>query len=309
MSARFGVLVPYFDLFPAFLDVITRHSAAGNRSSGLDDLRQAPGYPFRVRDPPRLFRTCMRASWIGNAARHWHHGRIVGRRFAERRPGLRAALRAAGPDSVLLAGNSHAEFLGTPDFGGRPCINLAVGGSTAADCAGHLAALRVPVRCAVSVLIIGTNDIQRWRHPERARSVERFEAQARRILRILEGWSAQVFVAAVPPIGSWATGRDPAAIAAFSGRLAALCAERGHGFIDPFAALRDGQGGLAGPGLAGRGLCRDGVHLADYTALAAEIGRLAATDPTPSASRTARAVAPASAPPLRVLHAAWGLRP
>jgi hypothetical protein len=246
----------------------------------------------------------MGASWIGKAARHWRHGRIVGRRFAERRPAIGAALRAAGPDSVLLAGNSHAEFLGTPDFGGRPCINLAVGGSTAADCAGHLAALRVPVRCAASVLIIGTNDIQRWRHPERARSVERFEAQARRILRILEGWSARVLVAAVPPIGAWATGRDPAAIAAFSGRLAALCAERGHGFIDPFAALRDGPGGLAGPGLN-----RDGVHLADYTALAAEIVRLAVTDPALSASRTVRAVAPASAPPLRVLHGAWGPPP
>lgn len=70
----------------------------------------------------------MCASWIGKAARHWRHGRIVGRRFAERRPAIGAALRAAGPDSVLLAGNSHAEFLGTPDFGGRPCINLAVGG-------------------------------------------------------------------------------------------------------------------------------------------------------------------------------------
>lgn len=246
----------------------------------------------------------MRASWIGTALRHRHHARIVGGRFAERRSGLQAALRAAGPDSVLLAGNSHAEFLGTPDFGGRPCINLAIGGSTAADCAWHLTALRVPVRCAASVLIIGTNDIRRWRHPERARSVERFEAQVRRILRILEGWSAQVFVAAVPPIGAWATGRDPAAIAAFSGRLAALCAEQGHSFIDPFAAQRGGPGGMAGPGL-----CRDGVHLADYTALAAEIVRLAVIDPALSASRTVRAVAPIPAPPPRVLRAAWILRP
>lgn len=66
----------------------------------------------------------MDVPWIETAARHWRHGRIVGRRFADRRPGIRAALRAAAPDSVLLAGNSHAEFVGTPDLGGRACINI-----------------------------------------------------------------------------------------------------------------------------------------------------------------------------------------
>lgn len=246
----------------------------------------------------------MRVPWIEAAARHWRHGRIVGRRLAERRPGIRTALRAARPDSVLLAGNSHAEFIGTPDFGGRPCINLAIGGSTAADCAGHLADFRLPVRCAAAVLIIGTNDILRWRHPERPRSLDRFEAEARRILKILEGWSAQVFVAAVPPVGARATGRDPAAVAAFSNRLAVLCAERGHGFFDPFAALRDGPGGLAGPGLY-----RDGVHCADYGRLAAEIVRLTVIDPVPPGPRSSRMGAPVPAATLRVLRAAWGTRP
>lgn len=170
----------------------------------------------------------MDVPWIETAARHWRHGRIVGRRFADRRPGIRAALRAAAPDSVLLAGNSHAEFVGTPDLGGRACINIAVGGSTAVDCGRHLAELRVPTRCAAAVLIIGTNDLQRWRHPERARVVDRFEADVRRILRSLEAWSAQVFVAAVPPVGIGATGRDPAAVAVFSDRLARLCAEGPH---------------------------------------------------------------------------------
>ncbi|MCJ2048594.1 SGNH/GDSL hydrolase family protein [Methylobacterium sp. J-070] len=242
----------------------------------------------------------MCAFWIETAARRWRHGRIVGRRLAERRPGIRAALRVAGPDSVLLAGNSHAEFLGTPDFGGRPCINLAVGGSLAADCARHLAGFRVPVRCAASVLIIGTNDIQRWRHPERQRAVDRFEADARRILRILEDRSAQVFVSALPPIGARATGRDPAAVAAFSERLAGLCAERGHRYVDPFAAWRDGAGGLAGPGLH-----RDGVHLADYAPLAAAIVRLVALDAEPGARPPRRPPAPRPAEPLRVLRAAW----
>ena len=236
------------------------------------------------------------------AARHWRHGRCVRTRQAERGPALRAALRKASPDSVLLVGNSHVEFLGMPDFGGRPCINLGIGGSIAADCAAHLAGLRAPVRCAAAVLIIGTNDILRWRHPERAGSGRRFEAEVRRILRSLEACAAQVFVAAVPPIGAWATGRDPAAVADFSDRLEALCRAGGHRFFDPFAALRDG-----GPGLARTGLYPDGVHLADYTRLAGEVVRLVRIDPAPSAPRM-RAPAPAAG--LRALHAAaWGIRP
>jgi lysophospholipase L1-like esterase len=243
----------------------------------------------------------MRAPWIETAARHWRHRRRVAGRAAARRPGLRAALRAATPDSVLLAGNSHAAFMGTPDLGGRPCINLAVDGSTAGDCAGQLARLRPPVRCAAAVLFIGTNDILRWRRPERARSADRFEAEVRRILAILDTWAAQVFVAAVPPIGARSGGRDPAAVATFSGRLAAVCAARGHGYFDPFAALRDGPDGLAGPGLSG-----DGVHLADYRPLAAAVARLAANRPAGSGPPTIR---PAPAACLRVLRAAWGVRP
>ncbi|QGY03469.1 SGNH/GDSL hydrolase family protein [Methylobacterium mesophilicum SR1.6/6] len=257
----------------------------------------------------------MRAPWIETVVRHWRHGRIVRRRAGERHPGIVAALRAATPDSVLLAGNSHAEFIGSPDLGGRPCINLAVGGSTAADCARHLADLRLPVRCAAAILIIGTNDLQRWRHPERLRTRDRFEVEARRILRILDRWSAQVFVAAVPPIGTEATGRDPAAVAAFSARLAGLCVAEGHAFVDPFARWRAGTGGLAGAGLH-----RDGVHLADYAPLAEAVARLVALGPEPPAGRpwcpaapipvapaAASAMAPAiaTAATLRVLRAAW----
>ena len=244
----------------------------------------------------------MYAPWIATAARHWRHGRCVRNRLAERGPALRAALRKAAPESVILAGNSHVEFLGAPDCGGRPCINLGIGGGTAADCAALLADLRAPMRCAASVLIIGTNDILRWRHPERASTERRFEAEVRRILRILEVWSAQVFVAAIPPIGAWATGRDPTAVAAFSDRLEALCRAGGHSFFDPFAALRDG-----GSGLARTGLHPDGVHLADYTGLAAELVRLVAISSVSPAPRIRPAIPMGS---LRALHAAaWGVRP
>ena len=140
------------------------------------------------------------------------------------------------------------------------------------------------------------------RHPERVGTERRFEAAVRRILRVLDAWAAQVFVASVPPIGAWTTGRDPAAVAAFSDRLEGLCRAGGHSFFDPFAGLRDG-----GPGCACTGLDPDGVHLADYTRLAAEVIRLVALDPAPPAPRK-RAAVPAGS--LRGLHAAaWGLRP
>ena len=54
-----------------------------------------------------------------------------------------------------------------------------------------------------------------------------------------------VLVAAVPPIGPEArTGRDPAAVAAYTAILERLCARHGCRVFDPFAELRDGEPGL-----------------------------------------------------------------
>ncbi|MGH1590404.1 hypothetical protein ACRBEV_21290 [Methylobacterium phyllosphaerae] len=75
---------------------------------------------------------------------------------------------------------------------------------------------------------------------------------------------------------------------------------RGHGYFDPFAAWRTGPGGLAGPGLH-----RDGVHLADYTGLAAEIVRQTAFGTGSSCRRPPRPIAPRPSAPLQVLRAAW----
>lgn len=299
---------------PSVSDASSRGGKSSGRARPVAARLRATGRPHPsssgpartgAADPSRLIRSAMGAHWVETAARHWRHGRIVGHRFAERGPGIRAALRAAKPGSALLAGNSHAEFVGTPDLGGRRCINIAAGGSTAADRGCHLAALRVPVRCAAAVLIIGTNAIQLRRHPERARVVDRFEADVRAILRSLEAWAAQVLVAAVPPIGADATGRDPAAVAVFSDRLAALCAAGGHAVFDPFAAWRAGTGGLAGPGLH-----RDGVHLADCAPLAAALAHAVAIDiGVIDAAPPAPVRRPAAATPLRVLRAARIGRP
>lgn len=220
-------------------------------------------------------------SLIGNLSKRFHHRRFVRRRVAERYPDIEMSLKNASNDSVLLVGNSHAEFLELSDFAGRPCFNLGIGGSTAADCATFLSSLRPPVRCAASVLIVGTNDILRWRRPERASSEGRFEADLGRILRLLALYSAEVFVAALPPIGAWVKSRDPGCVATFSARMEALCAEGGRVFFDPFSAMRDG-----GPGLATTNLHRDGVHMANYAQLGEEIVRLVAPRIAESPART-----------------------
>ncbi|MFD0938397.1 SGNH/GDSL hydrolase family protein, partial [Methylobacterium trifolii] len=52
---------------------------------------------------------------------------------------------------------------------------------------------------------------------------------------------------------------DPLAVGDYSQRLRALCERLGCRFADPFAALRDGEGGFAKPGAM-----RDGLHLSAY---------------------------------------------
>ncbi|MCJ2136915.1 SGNH/GDSL hydrolase family protein [Methylobacterium sp. J-026] len=200
-------------------------------------------------------------SWMTSPVKTWRQARFIRRRRIERLPGIRATLRAAPNGYVALVGDSHAEFLGTPDFGDRSCINLGVGGSTAADCARHLASLHSDARATAAVLFIGTNNILRWRHPARPAAADRFTDDVDRILQTLAAWAERIFVAAVPPIGPWTTGRDPAAVMAFTERLRTLTEQGGFTFFDPFAGIRDGETGFA---LAG--LHHDGFHMADYPA-------------------------------------------
>jgi lysophospholipase L1-like esterase len=182
---------------------------------------------------------------------------------------IRTNLAAASEGSVLLAGNSHAALMGTPEIAGRPpFINIAAGGLTARGCVARLARLDPPARAAAVVLFLGTNDIKRRYHPEWTTTGRRFEANVRRILVTLQEWAEHVFVAAIPPLGPSATDRDPAAIATFSDRLARICAEDDYIFFDPFTAIR-APGGC----LATSGLFADGIHLADYPALAAEVAQ------------------------------------
>ncbi|KQP42975.1 hypothetical protein ASF49_01145 [Methylobacterium sp. Leaf104] len=205
---------------------------------------------------------------------------LAGEHLMRRLPAIRAALSAAQPGFVFLAGNSHAELLGTLLARRLPrVVNGGIGGTSARRYAAELDGLTFPVRAGVAVLFLGTNDILRHAAPLSQSTLGGFEAAAARSLERLRANADLVLVAAVPPIGPEARAdRDPAAVAAYSAALRGLCARHGCRFFDPFAALRDGEAGLttqtAPP---------DGVHLRDYEALAADLEtRLRALGPTGS---------------------------
>jgi hypothetical protein len=190
---------------------------------------------------------------------------IADAHLAARLPAIRAALAAARPGFLFLAGNSHAELLGNALARRSDVVNGGIGGTSARRYAGEIEGLSVPVRAGVGVLFVGTNDILRRADPLSARTAGGFAAATARLLTWLGTHADRVLVAAVPPIGPGAEAeRDPAAVAAYTAILRGLCARQGCRVFDPFADLRDGP-----PGLTTRAVPPDGVHLRDYDALAA----------------------------------------
>lgn len=192
---------------------------------------------------------------------------IADAHLAKRLPAIRAALAEAAPGFVFLAGNSHAELVGDVLARRPDVVNGGIGGTSARRYADVIDALVFPVRAGIAVLFVGTNDILRRADPLSTRTSGGFEAAVARIVTGLAAQADRVLVAAVPPIGPEArTGRDPAAVAAYTAVLERLCARHGCRVFDPFAELRDGE-----PGLTTRAVPPDGVHLQDYEALAAGI--------------------------------------
>ncbi|KQP59934.1 hypothetical protein ASF41_09530 [Methylobacterium sp. Leaf111] len=194
-----------------------------------------------------------------------HDRQIAEAHLAARLPAIRAALAAARPGFVFLAGNSQAELLGAAMARRPDVVNGGIGGTSARRYAGAIDGLAFPVRAGVAVLFVGTNDILRRADPLSARMAGGFAAATGRIVTWLAANADRVLVAAVPPIGPEAGAeRDPAAVAGYTALLRDLCARQGCRVFDPFADLRDGP-----PGLTTRAVPPDGVHLRDYDILAA----------------------------------------
>lgn len=162
---------------------------------------------------------------------------------------------------ILIAGDSQAELQSTAARAcGREIVNGGVNGVSAALYAELLPTLVVSARPQAIALTIGTNDILRKNDPLSPGALARFEASASRIVAHLATLSDRVVVTALPPVGKASEGRlDPLAVGAYSRRLEAICERLGCIFTDPFAAIREGETGLARPGTM-----RDGLHLKAY---------------------------------------------
>jgi hypothetical protein len=186
---------------------------------------------------------------------------IVRRHRRARWAVIASELARARPGYVLLAGDSHAELLGTPDFG-RPVVNGGVGGIRTAEYAADLARLRGVPRAGLAVLFIGTNDTVSLREPGSARRRHAFDADAARVVGWLRAHADAVLVAAIPPVRPAVPGYlDAPATLLYSERLERAASLHGCAYIDPFAALRDGD-----PARMRAGVETDpgGCHLADY---------------------------------------------
>jgi hypothetical protein len=186
-------------------------------------------------------------------------------------PEIRAALGAAKPGFVFVAGNSHAELLGNALAQRMPVVDGGIGGASARSYARQIDTLPFRSRAGVAVLILGTNDILRTAAPRSALTLGGFETAVMRILAWLHANAETVLVAAVPPLGPGALAeRDPLAVGAYTTALRGLSERSGSRFFDPFAAVRDGEAGLTTQAAP-----PDGVHLRDYdgpaTALVARL--------------------------------------
>lgn len=207
------------------------------------------------------------AGQLGRSRPAHANDRLVLDHLARRLPEIQRQLDIARPEFVFLAGNSHAELVGDALGRHRPVVNGGIGATSARGYALQHDRLTFRSRAGAAVLFLGTNDIMRGGRPDLPATHAKFAAFVRRSVTWLQAHADQVLVAAVPPIGAAATDlRDPAAVAVYSVNLAALCDRQDCRFIDPFAALRDGPGGLSTQLEPA-----DGVHLRDYAALAAAL--------------------------------------
>lgn len=235
-------------------------------------------------------------AWRGRRLRR--SGSAEARAYRSRRVStIRAALATCGADFAFLAGDSHAEFLGRPDLGGRTTVNGGIGGATAPVYAAELDRLAFPGQATLAVLVIGSNDIAAVHAPLSARSVARFARGATAVLATLERRARIVWVAAIPPIRPTpAYPQIAEAVPVYTTVLATIAAARGCPFIDPFASLRDGEGGWAKPGAMA-----DGTHLADYRPVAAFLSTLAG-ETGHTAGRTESGLHPPASPAIAPAH-------
>jgi hypothetical protein len=172
--------------------------------------------------------------------------------------GINAEL-AQGGVYVLLAGDSHIAYLGTPKL---PCgtrvINAGINGIKADGYLELLGRLHFVRAARVALLTIGTNYLIRKTSGDR---FDEFRADINALIPRLLRDVDHLVVTAVPPVAESLESRlDVHAIRRFSEYLRQLCTIRGCTYIDPFLSLRTDRFGIA----SAEAMDIGGLHLANY---------------------------------------------
>ena len=178
-----------------------------------------------------------------------------------RLPKINAALSAAKPGFIFLAGDSHAELLGEATLCGLPVVNGGSHGANAKVYVSLLNALDFKATPAAVVLLIGTNDIFVKNQPAEPRNLAEKIARVDTIAKSLTKISPQLVMTPLPPIAPRTTRiLDLTALVALSQEQKWLCEQNpACQFVDPFRDMRDRVFGLARSGATA-----DGLHSSDY---------------------------------------------
>lgn len=200
-----------------------------------------------------------------------NHGRAPSARalaLAET-PRINQELLAQAAPFMLLLGDSNGEGLGKVwSDCGMPVVNAAVGGLKAADVAEHLLRLDIRRAPAVSLIVVGTNDLA-WKHDPSARR-ESWLRSIQSIALHMNKLGTKVVVSAIAPIQpSFGSLFDLQSVKSYSDGLDAMCDGSTCTFVDPWADARAESFVEAKSDAV-----PDGVHVGDYRQSVRKIARL-----------------------------------
>lgn len=167
-----------------------------------------------------------------------------------------AALPPAGARRVVFFGDSITEFWKTqdPGFFGPDLVDRGVSGQTTSQMLLRFRADVVDLHPRAVHIMAGTNDIAGNTGPT---SLGRIEANIEGMVELAKGHGIRVVLGSVPPAAGfdWRPSVAPVdSIRALNAWLRAYARREGLTYVDYYAALDDGRGGMK-PALS-----RDGVH-------------------------------------------------
>ncbi|WP_406857399.1 SGNH/GDSL hydrolase family protein [Alsobacter sp. KACC 23698] len=177
---------------------------------------------------------------------------------------INAHLREAPPGFVLVAGDSHAEYL-APWISAcdREVVNAGVSGIRAERFQAMGSSFAPKSKASAAVLLMGTNNLFRAADPMAPARIGEFRTSLLATVASLQAIAAKVIVTALPPLLSFRQEFQFEGVEVYSGVAREVCEVSGCMYRDPFAAIRrlsSEEDKLAQQ--------PDGIHLAAYREVA-----------------------------------------